>query len=479
MRNHKKHPIEQSDLIGTQQLSTPFGPMAIDNTFPTDETIDRLYEVRDVQRAVELYMWALPIVQFQAWKEGQEGTFGEGYTIYTTFKENAGIITSNATTPYIMGWPNLGETGPMVIDMPEGLYASAILDWWEYPVCDMGLTGPDKGEGGKYIIVGPAEDPKRYEDRADFVFQSRTNKLFIGFRVLEAGEAAILDFMGKIKVYPLASDPTVPRFAYKLDKEWYGNPPLGLDYFEMLHRAIQGEPVRNRDKAFMGWLQNFGIEDGKPFEPNERQARILAQGANMGELLARANAMEPYFAEPYWEGTQWYRLIDFPIEQEDEVRYYLDERAAWFYEAVTTTKGMKTETVGIGQVYLSTKRDKDGDFLKGGDHYRLRIPADAPFEQFWSLTPYSEHTRGLIRSGITEFIDANRDSRDKRLKYNQDGSVDLYFGPDASKVPADRKANWMKTNPGEGWFPYFRLYAPKGAFFDKSWKMGDIERLRN
>ncbi|MEE2733590.1 MAG: DUF1214 domain-containing protein [Pseudomonadota bacterium] len=115
--------------------------------------------------------------------------------------------------------------------------------------------------------------------------------------------------------------------------------------------------------------------------------------------------------------------------------------------------------------------------MKGGEHYKLRIPANAPFEQFWSLTPYSEHSRGLINSKITEFVDANRDSRDKRLKYNSDGSVDLYFGPDNSKVPKDRTANWMMTNPGEGWFPYFRLYAPKKAFFDKSWKMGDFERI--
>ena len=198
----------------------------------------------------------------------------------------------------------------------------------------------------------------------------------------------------------------------------------------------------------------------------------------MGELVARANAMEPYFSEPYWGGTQWYRLIDFPVEQEDDVRYYVDERAAWFYEAVTTTKGMKTETPGVGQIYLSAKRDKDGEFLKGGEHYKLHIPADAPYEQFWSLTPYSEHTRGLIRSKITEFIDANRDSRDQRLNYNDDGSVDLYFGPDDSKVPEDRKGNWMMTNLGEGWFPYFRLYAPKKAFFDKTWGMPDIEKVR-
>jgi hypothetical protein len=471
-------PIEQSNLIGTQTLTSPIGTLEIDNTYPTDQTTRRLYELRDLQRAVELYLWGLPIVQFQAWKDGQEKAFGEGFTVYTTLKEHTGIITSNATTPYIFGWPNLKETGPLVIEMPAGQYASAIMDWWEYPVCDMGLSGPDKGKGGTYIIVGPGEDLKNYEGKADYLFQSRTNKLSVGFRVLEPGEAALREFMKKVKVYPLGSKAAVPRFAYKLDKEWSGTPKLGLGYFEMLHKAIQDEPVRDRDKAFMSWLRYFGIEDGKPFSPSERNAKILAQGANMGELVARANAMEPYFSEPYWEGTQWYRLIDFPVEQEDDVRYYVDERAAWFYEAVTTTKGMKTETPGVGQIYLSAKRDKDGEFLKGGEHYKLHIPADAPYEQFWSLTPYSEHTRGLIRSKITEFIDANRDSRDQRLKYNEDGSVDLYFGPDESKVPEDRKGNWMMTNLGEGWFPYFRLYAPKREFFDKTWRMPDIEKVR-
>lgn len=160
--------------------------------------------------------------------------------------------------------------------------------------------------------------------------------------------------MGKVKVYPLGAEPTLPRFNYKLDKEWSGTPKLGLGYFQMLHTAIQGEPVADRDKVFMSWLRYFGIEDGKPFSPDEKNAKILAQGANMAELAARANAMEPYFSRPYREGTQWYRLIDFPVEQEDDIRYYVDERAAWFYEAVTTTKGMKTEPPGVGQVYLST-----------------------------------------------------------------------------------------------------------------------------
>ena len=93
--------------------------------------------------------------------------------------------------------------------------------------------------------------------------------------------------------------------------------------------------------------------------------------------------------EPYWPGTNWYRLIDFPLEQADGKRLYLDERAAWFYEAVTTSLAMVTRTPGFGQVYLSAKRDKDSNALRGGETYRLTISPNPPGKQFWAVTVYS------------------------------------------------------------------------------------------
>ena len=110
-----------------------------------------------------------------------------------------------------------------------------------------------------------------------------------------------------------STTPQPVRFIAGLDKLWAGTPPVGLDYFKVLHQAIQNEPVADRDKAFMAYLSYFGIEDGKPFNPDDRLSTLLAQGANIGELLARANIIEPDFTKPYWEGTFWYRLIDFPI----------------------------------------------------------------------------------------------------------------------------------------------------------------------
>ena len=57
---------------------------------------------------------------------------------------------------------------------------------------------------------------------------------------------------------------------------------------------------------------------------------------------------------------------------------------------------------------------------------------------------------------------------------NADGSITLYFGPQA---PAGKEANWVKTVPGKGWFGIFRLYGPGQKWFDRTWKLGAIEQL--
>ena len=467
-------PIADSALTGTETLSTPFGPMSITDGYPDDATVQLLFDVRDQQRAVELMMWALPLVQFQSWMEQQNEQYPGDFAVFRSFKEHGGIVTANGTTPYIIGFKNLADTSPIVIDMPAGEYAAGVLDWWEAPVCDLGLTGPDQGKGGRYVIVGPDADPADYASDGDFVFRSPTNKLLIGFRVLKPGSEAIDELFSSLKIGTGGSEPVAPFYVKGLDRLWEATPPIGLSYFELVHRAIQQEPVADRDKAFMGYLRTLGIEDGKPFEPTPRQAELLANGSRLGELLARSNAMQPDFSEPYYPGTTWFRLIDFPIEQDDAIRYYLDERAAFFYEAVTTSKGMKTETPGLGQVYLGTKRDADGNVLQGGGTYRIRVPKDAPALQFWSIVVYDVPLRLFVRTAQQKAVIS---SRSEDLQFNDDGSCDIFTGPDASMIPSGMETNFIQTNPGEGWFPYLRLYAPTESFFDKSWTLPDVVRI--
>ena len=150
----------------------------------------------------------------------------------------------------------------------------------------------------------------------------------------------------------------------------------------------------------------------------------------------------------------------------------IDERAAYTYEAITTSTGMTTKTPGVGSAYLGGYRDKDGNWLDGSHTYRLQIPANAPMKQFWSLTVYSQATRCLINNGTGR---ADRSSRHDLVK-NEDGSVDLYFGP--GDAPKGMENNFVKTNSGEGFFVYLRLYAPTEPYFEKSWALPDMEKMK-
>lgn len=63
----------------------------------------------------------------------------------------------------------------------------------------------------------------------------------------------------------------------------------------------------------------------------------------------------------------------------------------------------------------------------------------------------------------------------EKLTPNADNTIDLYFGP---KAPAGKSGRWIQTIPGRGWFAYFRIYGPKPAAFDGSWKPGDFEEVK-
>jgi len=100
--------------------------------------------------------------------------------------------------------------------------------------------------------------------------------------------------------------------------------------------------------------------------------------------------------------------------------------------------------------------------------YTLHVSADVPAKLFWSATVYDVTTRCLIDNAQQR---GDRGSRDAELIANDDGSVDLYFGPEA---PCAGESNWVQTIPGHHWFSYFRFYGPLEPYFDQSWKRGDI-----
>ncbi|WP_421996363.1 DUF1254 domain-containing protein [Reyranella sp.] len=461
-----------SSLPMTGSIETDIGRLSFEGGYPTDATIEKLYDAMDLQRAVQAYLWAIPLVGFAQWHEVHEKIFGAkdgDVVLYVSYRDKLGLLTSNATTPYIVGMLDLSLTGPVVIDYPKGPTAGGILDFWQRPVTDMGLTGPDRGAGARYLVLGPGHSVGSADGYT--VVRSPMNHIFHAFRVLATDPDEANALREAYQTYPYArkSDPPRTRMVTPDGKAWRGAQPGGLDYWRLVAKLMDGEPVHERDRMMVAMLKPLGIEKGRPFVPDRRQSAILREAAVIGEAMARSLSYAKRQKEAVaYPGRQWKNAILLEAGQETENHTALDERTGWFYEAVTLSAGMTTRTAGEGQAYLSIQKDAEGAWLQGGKSYSLRVPPNPPVAQFWAMTLYDTETRCFIDNGREI---AGRDSRDGLVE-NPDGSVDLYFGVEPPEGSQER--NWIPTVDGRGWFAYFRFYAPTKAYFDRTWQLPDI-----
>lgn len=462
----------------TGTVQTPFGPVKVARGLPVGPAeIKKLFDQLDFQQATQAYLWSLPLVSFAEWQTVHADVFGatdHDIVLYTNYADRLGILTANATTPYFIAFFDLKKSGPIVIELPPGPVAGGVADFWQRETGAMGEMGPDKGAGGKTLILAPGE--KASGDATGYrVLNSTSMNFFFGLRALDPDPAKQMALVKQVRVYPFSAraNPPPTRLVSPAGKKWFGGQPRGLDYWKRLHAILQEEVIDERDRFFMAMLASLGIEKGKPFKPTVRQRKLLLDGSTTGELMAQANSFAKRFdGNRHWPDRRWAYILD--MEDSSQRAGNVDqlmERAAYTYEAVCFSNAMITKTPGVGQAYLAAYTDKAGAWLDGGKSYKLRVPPKTPAKLFWSATVYDSGTRALIDNKQGR---GDRSSR-ARLKTNADGSVDLHFGP---KPPKTGEDNWVQTIPGRPWFLYFRLYGPLESYFDKSWKLDDLKAAK-
>jgi hypothetical protein len=457
-----------------ETVDTRIGKLDLEAGYPSKATAEKLYDEMDFQRATQAFIWALPAVGFHALHLAHLNSFGAkdgDVVIYQDLQDKAGMLTPNITTQYAFSFWNLKEQGPLVVEVPAGATAGGVLDIWQRPMTDLGQTGPDKGGGGKYLILAP--DSEDIKPEGYFVARSPSAQVWFATRGLDSDPKAAENVLRKHKLYSWKDrdNPPTTNFIPVGGRSWVSTQPDNLDYWKYLSDLYQPEAVEERDRMMFAMLRPLGIEPGKPFNPDARHGKILADAAKVGELMARTNAFDKRMpGATVYPGKHWEYANMVELNQEEPGYTQLDQRGSWFYEAIGNTAGMQGRILGFGQAYLETSKDKNGAWLDGSTTYRMRVDANPPVKQFWSITLYDNETRAPV---ITDQGAADLSSRKPDIATNADGSVDVYFGP---KKPANA-TNWIKTNPGKGWFPYFRFYAPSEAYFDKSWQLNDIEEV--
>ena len=456
-------------------VQTRIGDLSFDVGYPTTETAEKLYDELDFQRATQAYIWGLPAVGFHALHLAHLNNFDApngSVVLYQTLADKAGMLTPNITTLYAMSFWDLAAQGPLVIEVPAGLTAGGVLDIWQRPITDMGQTGPDQGQGAKYLILPPGSpdmNPEGY-----IVVHSPTNQVWFASRGLDPDKAVAEATIRQHRLYAWADReaPAETPFISVGGREWASAQPTDLSYWHYLSDLFANEPIEDRDRMMFAMLRPLGLIPGQPFAPDARQSTILTEAARMGDLMARTIAYDKRFDNAtVYDGKHWEYANLVELDQEATGYSQLDERGSWFYEAIGNSAGMQGRILGFGQVYLETSKDSAGNWLDGGKTYRMRVESNPPVRQFWSVTLYDNLTRGPVISAAGS---ADLSSRKPDLVTNADGSVDVYFGP----TRPEGATNFIQTNPGQGWFPYFRFYGPTEAYFDKTWQLNDIEELR-
>jgi len=457
---------------GASRIDTRIGELEFThdfaNGFPTDAAIEKLYDERDFQRACQAYLWSLPAVSFAAWQRGITNGLGaaSGQIVsILSYEARRGILTANATTPYYLSFANLAS-GPLVLEMPARGVQGGMTDSWQNAI-------PGTEAPGKYLILAPGQSSP--VGVASYVVRhSPTFNIFLGVRLTDADEKSATEALTRLLLYPYAQRNKSPKMQIfdAGTKAWSGLVPRGMEYWERLDDVIQGEPIEPRDVFFHAMLRPLGLEKGKPFWPDARQEKTLNDAALVGEAMAKANSADRRFADgKYRPDTHWDFALRLDADDPPAFWNLLDERASWFYEAVGAGPAMAPKRPGPSSAYLSAYKDKAGQWLDGGNAYRLRVPPNAPIKLFWSVTVYDVDTRALI---LNDQKIADRSSR-MPLRKNANGSVDIHCGP---RAPAGFESNWIPTVPGRNWFAYFRFYQPTEAYFDRSWPLPDFEPVQ-
>lgn len=480
-------------IMTPDRVETRIGTLEFFDGMPLPGTVDSLYDNLLLMRGIDTFLNGIPATSIEGLREGHVELGIDSSNHFMLADELCDssplFLTANTDTVYCSGFLHLKRDGPTVVEIPPGCGPGTVNDAYFRFVVDMGIPGPDRGQGGKYLILPPdfnsdLEGPiggkkATVEGEEYFVVQSPSYVNWVilrGFLVDGKPDVSNKMFKEGLKVYPLSkkADPPAMKFTSGSRKSWNTIHANNYEFFKELHTVIDREPVGLLDPQTRGIFASAGIAKGQPFNPTEEQKKILTEAVAIGNATARAIAFRPRLEGSYfYENSGWYTGFvggDYRWLIEDGVGgRNLDARTFFFYVATVNTPAMVMKMVGKGSQYAMNSTDSKGEYLDGAKNYALNIPANVPAKDFWSVVVYDPQTRSELQTDQT--FPSRNNKRDKLIE-NEDGSVTLYFGPEA---PRGKESNWIQTVPGKGWFALLRLYGPLEPWFDKSWRPGEFE----
>jgi len=511
-------PAIPQSITTPDRVETGLGILDFKDGVPGKAAAEKLYDNLDFTNAYRAFMDNMRGVSILALRKGMEsiGVKDNEVLVFSDLMDAKSLfLTANADTIYVMGSLDLTK-GPMVIEAPPdflGTVEDAYFRW----VIDLGVPGPDRGLGGKYLIVPPDYNGPLPEG-GFAVARARTNHiLWFGRSFLKdhRDPKPVVETIRRFtKVYPyepggvgtslaefLAGkarlgrvEPPPPTVFHEgSGKVMNTVPPNDWTFFEMLDEVVQQEPATTLDPELTGPLAAIGIVKGKPFAPDARMKAIMARALATANATARTLFMSP--RDPSWfyyPNSSWFNFLfetgyefetPIPMITREGVKPFpptgyrtMDARTNFFYGITGITPAMAMRLPGAGSQYLLATLDANKNHFDGAKTYKVTLPKGIPEANFWSFTVYDNMTRSMLDTPQRYPRAGSQSYPSPAAEPDADGSTTIYFAP--AQPAGVKRGNWIQTVPGKGWFTVLRLYSPLEPFFTKEWRLSEIEPVK-
>ena len=486
-------------------MQTRLGTLEFKDGAPNPATVDKVYDTLDFTHALNVFLNSYQGASTYLIREGMRSTgAADGdVVIFSQLMDSKSLfLTRNCDTIYALTILNL-KKGPLAVEIPPGALG-AVDDMWFHWVIDMGFPGPDRGAGGKYLILPPdyrgivpesgyhvAKSPTyaalvftRYflENNDPKPVAERIRKYFKVYPYPEGGYgtsvAEILE--GKVPLKALVPQPEPPptKFIEATGKAFNTIPANDYHFFEQLNALVQEEPATSDEAELLGQRAAIGIVKGQLFNPDERMKKILAEAVAVGTAASRTLNWRFRDKWAFYPDSSWMNMLfeggyifetPPPLVTAEGVKPFpptgartVDARTTMFFGATGVTPGMSMRLTGVGSQYLIAFTDANKNYFDGAKTYKVTLPRDIPAKAFWSLTLYDNQTRSMLQTPQRFPHAGSQSYPTPAAGAETDGSTVIYIGP--TQPDNVKNGNWIQTDPRKGWF----VALPSIAHFSRS-----------
>jgi hypothetical protein len=424
-------------------------------------------EVTDIaQRA---YLYAYPLVLIEATRGGMPVN---RFTHVPQFPrpDSRQVIRPNADTLYSTAWLDLSRE-PILIHIPDSdgrFYLLQFMDAWTETFADPGKRTTGTADAW-FAIVGPNWTGKLPEHVTPL--NSATNIVWLLGRTQTNSPSdyeKVRAFQRGMRIMPLSEYPNGVQTlgsAAAFGTAAGGTPPDRVKamepgvFFAAFAAAMKANPPHAADAPMIRDLARIGFVPGQDFDASKLpadQRTALNEGARAASARIERLVTASASTKPGWGAFN-----------HTVGRYGTD----YMGRAATARLGLGANPPEDA-IYMSSTADAAGQPLNGANRYRMRFEKSAlpPVLAFWSVTAYDQGGY-FIANPVNRYAIGDRDA----LKFNPDGSLDLYIQSDTPGAALE--SNWLPSGAG----PFnltIRLYWPQEPILNGSWRPPALERLQ-